>query len=81
MPIPDWFWKIFPVITGIAGYAGGIFSDPIKEWIIRRRLRRALYIEIAWMYARLLHLAQTYRKESGEDQEFPQTLLFRPISC
>jgi len=75
MIFSELFWKIFPVITGVAGYVGGIFSDSIKEWIVRRRLRKALYIELGWMYSRLAFLEKTYRREPLEESSFPTSLV------
>jgi hypothetical protein len=46
--------KLLPIGTALAGYAGGIFSEPLKSAIKRRQdktaLRRSLYAEIAANY-------------------------------
>jgi hypothetical protein len=50
MNIPSW---VITLGSSIAAYIGGILTEPIKDLIARRRLRKALYIELGWMYARL----------------------------
>jgi len=46
----DVFWKIFPALTLIAGYVGGVIKpwlgEALAEWRLKRKLRKALYSEL-----------------------------------
>jgi len=68
----DGWLKLAPIATGIAGYLGGILSEPIKSWIKEHRelksIRKSLYVEV---FRNMDVLEHIHDKHTADSDYFP----------
>jgi len=79
----DTLWKLAPLATGVAGYIGGILSEPIKAALKRRQetsaLRRSIYAELLRNLDVIENAVERARKERdyfSKYNPFPDFMTF-----